>query len=266
MKQFVLPPAYAGETTLTLSGGDFHYLHRVRRMQVGDSIPGRSRDGRAYRLTVVSVGDKSMQLRVDADGAAENDGAFGGGGVEEPDITLFQCLPKGKKLDQIVRQATEAGVHRIIPVKSWRAVSRLDDPARAQKRLARLRRIAEEAVQQSGREHVPRVDEVRSLTEVPPVDPHDGDQEGFVFHEKAIAAPKIGGYLSAGPRRVALVVGPEGGLTEQEVSSLGRRGFNPVSLGPQVLRTETAAVYAIAAIQSVYRELVSWKQAQPSSR
>jgi 16S rRNA (uracil1498-N3)-methyltransferase len=170
-------------------------------------------------------------------------------------------LPKGKKLDQIVRQATEAGVKRIVPVASARAVKRIDDPQRAKRRLERWQRIAEEAVQQSGRRDVPAVEPVRDLSEVPTVHDGNGEAAGLAFHEKALADHRIGGYLSAGPRRVALVIGPEGGLTDEEASSLGHRGFNLVSLGPRVLRTETAAVYAIAAVQSVYRELVAWKQA-----
>lgn len=126
-------------------------------------------------------------------------------------------------------------------------------------KLARRRRIAEEAVQQRGRSTVPAVEPVRDLPELPPVGA--GESEiGLLFYEKALADHGIGSYLSAGPRRVAIVIGPEGGLSDDEVDILDRRGFNSVSLGPNVLRTETAAIYAIAAVQSVYRELVAWKQ------
>ncbi|NBB89688.1 MAG: RsmE family RNA methyltransferase [Spirochaetes bacterium] len=83
---------------------------------------------------------------------------------------------------------------------------------------------------------------------------------GLLFHEKALAESSIGGYLKAGPRRVAIVIGPEGGFSDHEVDILDRLGFNPVLLGQNIPRTESAAIYAIAVVQSVYRELVAWNQ------
>ncbi|MFO8064346.1 MAG: RsmE family RNA methyltransferase [Spirochaetia bacterium] len=278
MKQFVLPSHYAGEDELTLTGDDFHYLRRVRRVTEGESFAGRGRDGTPYRLTVVSVTESSLRLRVsqssDAPGGGDggSDGGRDGGGSagRELDITLYQCLPKGRKLDEIVRQATEAGAERIVPVASARAVKRLDDRDRATRRLERWRRIAEEAVQQSGRESIASVEPVCELSQIPSIDSvrdtaadsAGGETRGFVCSEKALAKQSFGGYLNAGLRRVALVIGPEGGLSDEEISSLVRRGFNVVSLGPNVLRTETAAVYAIAAVQSVYREQLLWMQEQ----
>mgnify|MGYP000185012561 CR=1 FL=1 len=263
MKQFVLPSDYAGEDELTLTGEDFHYLRRVRRVAEGESFPGRGRDGTPYRLTVISAIEGALRVRVSQSSDPPR-------GSSELSITLYQCLAKGKKFDEIVRRTTEAGVERIVPVASARAVKRFDDHARAERRLERWRRIAEEAVQQSGRESITSVEPVCELSEIPPIDsPSDaqddvprGESRGFVCSEKALAEHSFGRYLKSGLRRVALVIGPEGGLTEQEVSSLVHRGFHVVSLGPNVLRTETAAVYGVAAVQSVYRELLSWMQEQ----
>ena len=276
MKQFVLPATYAGEGELTVSGRDYHYLRRVRRFSEGDTFPGRSRDGAPYQLTVAEVGSNSMRLLArpaargldaapdtEAGSADPIAGPGGGGptagGAAAPDIVLYQCLPKARKLDQIVRQTVEAGVTRIVPVTSRRAVKRLEAGEQLEGKLARWRRIAEEAVQQSGRATVPAVEPVRDLPELPPVGAGESEV-GLLFYEKALADQGIGSYLSAGPRRVAIVIGPEGGLSDDEVDILDRRGFNSVSLGPNVLRTETAAIYAIAAVQSVYRELVAWNQ------
>lgn len=257
MKQFVLPATYAGEGELTVSGRDYHYLRRVRRFSEGDTFPGRSRDGVPYQLTVAEVGSNSMRLL--ARPAARELDAAPDAEAAAPDIVLYQCLPKARKLDQIVRQTVEAGVTRIVPVTSRRAVKRLEAGEQLEGKLARWRRIAEEAVQQSGRATVPAVEPVRDLPELPPVGAGESEV-GLLFYEKALADQGIGSYLSAGPRRVAIVIGPEGGLSDDEVDILDRRGFNSVSLGPNVLRTETAAIYAIAAVQSVYRELVAWKQ------
>jgi 16S rRNA (uracil1498-N3)-methyltransferase len=268
MKQFVLPAEYAGEDELTLTGRDFHYLHRVRRLGAGDSFAGRGPDGRPYRLTVLDVGTDRLRLRVEAapasgaggDAAAgpATSGAAGAAGdpAAELHITLFQCLPKGRLLDRIVRQTVEAGVARLVPVTSAHAVKRVDAAERGAKQLARWRRIAEEAVQQSGRSRLPEVAPVAGFDEIPAIET-GGGRIGLAFHEKALADHRIGSYLNAGSREVVLVVGPEGGLSDEEVSLLDRRGFNLVSLGPQVLRTETAALYAVAAVQSIYRELIA---------
>lgn len=251
MKQFVLPADYAGEDELTLTGRDFHYLHRVRRLGAGDSFAGRGPDGRPYRLTVLATGTDRLRLRVEA---ARGSGA--GGDAAELHITLFQCLPKGRLLDRIVRQTVEAGVARLVPVASAHAVKRVDAAERGAKQLARWRRIAEEAVQQSGRSELAEVAPVAGFDEIPAIEASAG-RVGLAFHEKALADRRIGSYLNAGSREVVLVVGPEGGLSDEEVSLLDRRGFNLVSLGPQVLRTETAALYAVAAVQSIYRELIA---------
>lgn len=280
MKQFVLPAHYAGDSELTVTGRDFHYLHRVRRLGEGDRFAGLLREGTPVELSVVEAGPSSMRLRVeraggeagaagDAPAPAVGERGHAGGNADAadtravpdllPQITLYQGLPKAGKLDLIIRQAVEAGVSRIVPVASAHAIARVDGAERSRRKLERWQRIAEEAVQQSGRHSVPSVEPVRELEEIPPV-PAAEDEVGLVFHEKALADDGVGGYLDADRRRVLLVIGPEGGLSEEEVSALDRRGFSRVSLGPQVLRTETAALYAIAAVQSVYRELVRWKQ------
>jgi 16S rRNA (uracil1498-N3)-methyltransferase len=250
MKQFVLPADYAGGDELIVTGRDFHYLRRVRRLSEGDTLAGRGRDGCAYRLTVLDLGADRMRLRVeDAPGPANAAGLR---------VILYQCLPKGRVLDQIVRQTVEAGVTRIVPVASVHAVKRVDSAERGAKQLQRWRRIAEEAVQQSGRSTMPEVEAVTEFSHIPAIDDEAG-QVGLAFHEKALADHRVGGYLNAGSREAVLVVGPEGGLSDEEVSLLDRRGFHRVSLGPQVLRTETAALYAVAAVQSIYRELIACK-------
>lgn len=264
MKQFVLPADYGGEREIVVTGEDFHYLRRVRRLGEGDRLAGRGRNGEAYDLTVIGVGERCMRLRVISPSA--DDSAADGPAVVDsppsapaPPITLYQCLAKGGTFDRIVRQAVETGVERIIPVASAHAVKRVDGAERSAGKLARWRRIAEEAVQQSGRGSLPTVEPVRSLQEIETI---GGEPAacGLVFHEKALADRRPGDYLWEGLKRIAVVIGPEGGLADHEVTELEKRGFEALTLGPHVLRTETAAVYAVAAVQSVFRELSAWKQ------
>lgn len=111
MKQIALPPDYAGESTLSITGKDHHYLSRVLRIKTGAELLGRDREGNLYLLTVTEHQREKLVLGV---GVKKS--------VDAPlnRITLYQCLPKGRKMDQIIRQVTELGVNTIVPVNSER--------------------------------------------------------------------------------------------------------------------------------------------------
>jgi 16S rRNA (uracil1498-N3)-methyltransferase len=174
----------------------------------------------------------------------------------EPTIELYQGIPKGKKLEQIIRSCTEAGVSRITPVHSRYSVPRIEAAA-AEAKTRRRRKIAEEAVQQSGAAGVPDVALPIPLSEIPPA----GAKLGLFFHQEPLADSSLHGYLYGTPTEISIVVGPEGGFSESEVAMLEQRGYQAVYLGPRVLRTETAALYAIAAIQVIQMEHEKWTRA-----
>jgi 16S rRNA (uracil1498-N3)-methyltransferase len=160
-------------------------------------------------------------------------------------------------MDLIVRQAVEAGVGRIVAVVSDRSVAVPSDPGN---RLARWQRVAREAVQQSGAALMPEIRGPLGLREA--ADAAGPGCTGLFFHQERLGGPSLHEALADGPRRVALLVGPEGGLAESETALLARCGFSPVFLGDAVLRTETAALYAIAAVKTVLSERDSWTLSQ----
>ncbi len=170
-------------------------------------------------------------------------------------VHLLQCLPKGSKMDLIVRQAVEAGVESIVPVVSGRSVTGVSDS-----KLARWRRIAGEALQQSGNPRLPDISKPVPLPAAAALDRHGGI--GLVFHQERIAEGSLHSVLAgeseAVGRGVYMLIGPEGGLTADEVGILKEAGFRPVHLGETVLRTETAALYAIAAVKIILRERDTW--------
>jgi 16S rRNA (uracil1498-N3)-methyltransferase len=167
-------------------------------------------------------------------------------------------------MDLIVRQAVEAGVGRIVPVASERCVAA--EPAAG--RLARWRRIAQEALEQSGAGALPALEDPVSLAEAArrfgtPA-PDDGAVRLF-FHEGSVGACPLHEILAGDARAVTMLIGPEGGLSEGEVETLRGAGFRQGWLGPTVLRVETAALYAAAAVRTIVRERATWKAAAGST-
>lgn len=234
---FVDAPVPDGGGVVALSAEDVHHLKDVLRLMPGDEIVAVA-GGEAARVRLTHVGAtvEGVPLCEVQAGAS-------------PAVTLVQGLAKGEKMDAVVRQATEIGVSRVVPLAAERSVVRLDE-RRAAARLDRWRRIASEAAKQSQRAEVPEITPVSRIEELPAV---LGGARVAVCWEDAEDAPGIhaaigGATPGPGPvvTPVAVVVGPEGGLTAEEVRALQRIGAVVVSLGPTVLRTETAGVVAAA--------------------
>ena len=254
MRCFVLPPDCAVVGRHALSGSNFHYLCRVRRYTVGSTFDATDGSGSFYRCTVAKMRRGRCDIEVAAAAQAEISGDS-----ETARITLYQALPKGRKLEQIIRQATEAGTARIVPFSSRFCVAERTGGQRLQVKLDRWHSIAREAVQQSGRAIVPKIDEPISLEQIPPVG--DPGEVGLLFHQQPLEQQSLHGYLRPGPQRVAIVIGAEGGFSPAEVEFMcNRRGYRSVHLGPAVLRTETAALYALAAVQTILREISAWSR------
>jgi RsmE family RNA methyltransferase len=138
MRQFLLPRSFAGESRLVLTGGDYRHLVRVLRLRAGDEMPAVDARGTRYTMRIARVGRAECGVEIAPSAALSGD-------VPPASITLLQCLPKGRKIDLIVRQATEAGVSRIVLLASERSLARAHDEAN---RVSRLRRVAREALQQ----------------------------------------------------------------------------------------------------------------------
>lgn len=214
----------AGER-LPLTPEDSHHALRVLRLKPGDQIH-------------VNVAGRRYQ----ADLEVQEGAAFAFITGEEASteaatrITLYQGWPKGDKLDLIVRQATELGVHAVVPCLFARCVAR---PEQTGKRVERLNRIAREAAMQAGRTLVPRVYELMPFEAV--CQRLTAHEQALLPYEQARGATIMSAYQGA--RDVAILIGPEGGFTEEEVAALPAQA---VTLGKRILRTETAGVAAMA--------------------
>jgi 16S rRNA (uracil1498-N3)-methyltransferase len=236
------PEAVHGDR-VTFEAAAAHHLGRVLRATVGDVVEAVAEDRAllSVRLTAVSPGR--------AEGVIVGRARLA---TESPlDLTLAQALPKGDRMDTVVRMATELGVTRVIPLLTARTVVRLG-PGRGASRLDRWRRIAREAAQQSGRAAIPEIADPREFSAWA----REAGSTGLVVCLWEEATKPLDRLLPPPPcPRAAVVVGPEGGLATEETGSLAAVGAIVAGLGPRLLRTDTAGAVAVALLQSRYGDL-----------
>jgi len=231
--RFYCPGPLAAGATIDLPEAVAHHALRVLRLRPGEAIA----------LFDGTGGEYPARLAVEGKTARAALGEFDPREAEPPTrITLVQGLPGGDKMDWIVEKAVELGAHRIVPVAARRSVLQLSG-ARLDKRLDHWRRVARAACEQCGRNRLPQVDAPLSLadwlaTAQGPQLLCDPAAEAGLPAALAALAPADG---------LTLLVGPEGGWSDEELESARRHGARPVRLGDRVLRTETAGLALLAA-------------------
>jgi 16S rRNA (uracil1498-N3)-methyltransferase len=248
MKQFLLPDGYIGEATTRITGKDYHYLRHVLRLGIGDKLCGIDREGRSYLLTI----EKEEREAFMVNSKPEDSGAP----LFPFSINLYQCVPKGNRMDLIVRQGTEIGVQRIVPLFSERTVKKPDEREGWERRIDRWNRITKEALQQSGARFAPTIERPG------PLDALEKRERGCdLFFCPDSEGQSLHRLLAGPPRAVNILIGPEGGFSEKEIAYILGLGFSAASLGETVLRVETAALCAAAAVKILLLESKIWKTA-----
>jgi len=221
-------------SAVEVDGDEAHHAVAVRRLRVGEPVVLTDGRGRSVTGAVASTGKRAFAVTV----ASVADLP-----LPSPSVTVVQAIPKGDRGELAVELLTEVGVQRIVPWAAARSVA-VWKGERADKQLARWRSTAREAAKQARRSWFPEVtglattDEVAGLVESAPT--------AVVLHEGATGT--IGSLPVAGP--LLVVVGPEGGLTDEEIAVFESAGAHVVRLGAEVLRTSTAGVAAVAALLS----------------
>lgn len=248
MQRFFVPAEWLRQDPVVLSGGTAHQMARVLRMRPGDECLLLDDTGWAYRIVVEGFGPGRVTGRI----------------VErlQPDteptvsVWLHQALLTERKMDWVLQKGTEIGVAVFAPIVTERGVSGHRDAA-SEAKLERWRRIVQEAAEQSGRSRLPALHPpepfavacARAAQEGAPALLATVDPTAHPLREAlgALGAPP--------PRHLRLFIGPEGGFSPAEIATARRVGIMPVSLGPRVLRTETAGLVATAAILYACGEL-----------
>lgn len=227
---------------LHVEGEQARYLGRVLRCRIGDSIVVFNGNGGEWSASIRSISKSSVELIVGEQRETDSESPLR--------LHLVQGISRGERMDFVVQKATELGVKRITPVLTDHGMVKLDG-TRARKRREHWQRVAESACEQSGRTRPPLVEEPIALnTWFGTADRSDSTE--------LILKPGAQASLTSFEKpqfKLCLLIGPEGGFSDREHEDAEVAGFTPVSLGPRILRTETAALAAIVAAQLAWGDM-----------
>lgn len=243
MHRFYISPTDWRPEALALRDREFHHAVNVLRLAVGDKIVVFDGQGREATVEVTEVGKHEASLKIRTSAVTPRLPCR---------IELGQAVPKGKQVDLIVEKATELGAAAIHPLLSDRTVVKLDDAKDAQKKRDKWQVIATDAAKQCGQNYIPEVSQPRSMKEFL------GSMGNYDLKIIASLQPdsrRLPSILAdfrehegRDPRSVIILIGPEGDFTPAEISAAKSRGFLPMTLGPIILRSETASIYALCAL------------------
>ena len=229
--------AVGAELPLPAQAGE--HATRVLRLVAGDPLTLFNGDGCDYPSVILALGKREVIVRVEARHVLHNESPLS--------LTLAQGVARGEKMDLIVQKATELGIVRIVPLLTERSEVKLD-AVRAEKRLRHWRAVAASAAEQSGRARLPEISPALPLPQW--LDGLDADGAlRLALLPQATRSSRDLRFTAAGG---LLVVGPEGGLGERDIRVLTAAGFDGLRLGPRILRTETAGLAALAALQALH--------------
>ncbi len=222
------------ESAPFIEGDDAKHIAKSLRMRVGEALTVCDTKGNDYNCTISAVLDERIELNIDGICKTNSEPSV--------EVTLFQCLTKGDKMDLIVRQAVETGVTFVVPTVSQNCVSRPDEK-QLLKKQERWQRIADEAAGQSGRGILPKVKNAMTLTEV--AKELSSFDKCYFFYELGGKAVE---QIEKDVKKIAVIIGPEGGFSLAEAEMLRNAGATVTTLGPRILRAETAPVAAVSLI------------------
>lgn len=240
MHRFYLPPEQCGGSVLCLADREAHHALHVVRVQRGERVTVLDGAGNRFLCEVQALERNSVRLAVIEKQVA----------TPRPcAVTLLQAVPKGKMFEDIVDQATQLGAARIVPILSERVTIRLE-PGDAARKVEKWRQVAIETIKQCGSPWLPQLDAPLSLA-------------NFLERRETFDFMLAGSLQTARrhprewlhefrarhgrpPKTVAVWIGPEGDFTLTEMEAIERAGAKPITLGPLVLRAETAAVYCLS--------------------
>jgi 16S rRNA (uracil1498-N3)-methyltransferase len=241
MQRFFVPPEDLIDEEIVLSSEVLHHLGTVLRRGEGEEILLLDGAGLVCRCHIVSLGRKGGVARV-IERWVEKESAF--------PITLLQGLPKGDKIDLVLQKWTELGVTSFAPALCSRSIPSLT-PEREAQRMSRWQKIVREAARQSRRSHLPHL-----FTPVPlgtALKRCHEELRLLLWEEESL--PLTEALPHKAPRDAVVLIGPEGGITQEEASEARKAGFIPVRFGPRILRSETAGLSVASILQYLYGDL-----------
>lgn len=219
-------------SSVTITGEDVKHIARVLRLSPGDGITLCDGNGNECDAVIRSIGKDAVECDCAAPRCCESEPSVS--------VTLFQGLPKTGKMETIIQKCVELGIHEVVPMLTRYCVVQPKESFAG--RIERWQRVAEEAAKQSRRGIIPRVGQ---LIRLDAIDSSPFDLVLVAYENESTTSLKAALQGFSG-KRVAILIGPEGGLSDEEIALLTEKGARSVSLGPRILRTETAGMAMLA--------------------
>jgi 16S rRNA (uracil1498-N3)-methyltransferase len=218
-----------------IDGNAFNHITRVLRLRGGDELTVFDGRGGEYAARIDSIRKDKVLIDVRDHRALTRESLL--------HLTLAQGVSRGERMDLVIQKATELGVSRMVPLLTERTVVKLD-PTQAERKLRHWQGIVIAACEQCGRNTLPKLDE--------PIPLHEFVRNSSPTDTRVLLSPEGSTRVRAlaPATHVTVLIGPEGGLTEDEQDSAVKAGFERVRLGPRILRTETAAIAALTTLQA----------------
>lgn len=239
MPKFFVPKENIKENEIIISGEDVTHIKKVLRACVGDSLTLCDGKGVNYEVQIENIEDKCITAKICSEYITDT----------EPNIevTIFQGLPKAAKMDYIIQKTTELGINGIYPCKMARSVSKIENEKDAKRKCERWNKISEEAAKQSGRGIIPKVyDPVDFKTAVDLMGEYDLIFVPYECEDKQTIKQTLTSVENA--KKIAFMIGPEGGFDLDEIEYLKKKNIPTVTLGKRILRTETAGEAVLSMI------------------
>lgn len=249
LQRYFIPRAGWENDHVTITSEDVHHITRVMRMNVDNHIICCTPDGQAAECIITHISDDVVHAKVES-WLKEN--------KELPvNVTLVQGLPKGDKMELVIQKGTELGAYAFVPFEAQRSIVKWD-LKKAKKKIERYQKIAKEASEQSHRTVIPKIYPMHNIHEILATS-HSFDVKIIANEDEA----KTNRFRSLGDlvrpiqpgQQVLVVIGPEGGFSEEEIERFKEFDFISVRFGPRILRTETASLYLLAALSYQLEEL-----------
>lgn len=240
MPRFPVRQSQIKNSQAIISGSDYRHIVKVLRLKVGHEITLFDECGMEHDAAIAEIGKSEVKITIGESRKVEKESSL--------NIALLQGVPKGNKMDFIVEKATELGVKTIVPVIADRS------QIRETRKIERWRKVAKESSKQCGRTTPPDICMLKSFQEA--IELHSHDMLQMILDNQP--EDNIKYIISNAPQSViniTLLVGPEGGFSNEEIKMAREKGFIPTGLGPRTLRTETASIVAITILQYVYGDI-----------
>lgn len=245
MPKFFVPPQQIYDSEILVLGDDARHISSSLRMKTGDTLTICNMNKRDYECIISSIENGIVRAEIISSAPS----------TTEPDyaIRVYQCLPKGDKLESIVQKSVELGASSVVPVYSTNCIAKPSVKGRdnRDKKTDRLSRIAYEAAEQCGRGIIPTVHECVNFERA--VDIAKNDAVSFICYEnergetlKKFLTAKFSKDLKN--KNISFFIGPEGGFSRDEIELAKENGITPVGIGERILRTETASAYVLSVL------------------